>query len=400
MAIPEPTAARRRLLFVDHSLIVGGAQLALVEHLRALDRGRFQPIVLCADGATELHSLYREAGAELQTMSFPRLRKPNPLVLVRLFQTAREVRRTVQALRAELVVASTARVAYTCAVALAGSGVPLVWWVHDFQFNRLLFRAGAWGAARVICVSGAVRDYYGGRSDPRFHVVVVGSHLHRALATIDAGQVLAERRRWGFEAHDVVVGFMGRLVAEKGAEDLIFAAAALHGRNARMKLLVVGTGKGQTNDVERHLHELVAGRGWDFVKFAGFQSNEALYYSLFDILVLPSRAAEGYAMSVVQAMIARTPVVVSEVGGMRELVRDRETGMLVPPSSPDRLASAIAELADNATLRQRLIAAAHAQVMMHNRVEVTTARTERIYDELIAHVADRRRRSATSLPSA
>ena len=51
----------RRILFVDHATIVGGAQLSLAEHLRTLDRRRFTPIVACDGDARELSRLYRDA---------------------------------------------------------------------------------------------------------------------------------------------------------------------------------------------------------------------------------------------------------------------------------------------------------------------------------------------------
>lgn len=374
-----------RILFVDHSPIVGGAQLTLVEHLRTLDRARFQPLVLCASNAGELHALYQAAGADVHVAPLPRLRRLHPLVPLRLLRAAHALRRLASRLDADLVVASTSRTAYIAAVALLGSGVPLAWWVHDFQFNRLMFRAASRFTAAIICVSAAIRDFYGGARDTRYHVIPVGSRLHHALASLEPGAVQRERERWGYSDGDLVVGFMGRLVAEKGAEDLIRAVALLHESDPRIKLLVVGTGRGQANDVEQSLHELVERNGWRFVTFAGFQTNEALYYRLFDVLALPSRAAEGYAMSAVQAMLAGTPVVVTAVGGMMELVRDQETGFLVPPGSPKLMAAAIAELLSNAPLRSRMIDAGYAQVMQNNRVEVTTRRAERVYEQLAMH---------------
>jgi glycosyltransferase involved in cell wall biosynthesis len=72
------------------------------------------------------------------------------------------------------------------------------------------------------------------------------------------------------------------------------------------------------------------------------------------------------------------------VGGMMELVRDRVTGLLVPPAAPERLAAAITEVIEDPELRDRMIAAAHEQVMRNNRVEVTTRRAELLYEQIIA----------------
>jgi glycosyltransferase involved in cell wall biosynthesis len=150
-----------------------------------------------------------------------------------------------------------------------------------------------------------------------------------------------------------------------------------------VKALVVGTGQGQAGDVESTLRSLVAERGLSFVTFAGFQEAEATYYRLFDIFVLPSRGAESYATSVVQAMMAGTPVVATSTGGTGELVRDGETGLLVPPASPARIAAAIEQLLADTSGRQRMVAVAREQVMRDNREIDTTRRAQRYYEEAI-----------------
>jgi glycosyltransferase involved in cell wall biosynthesis len=385
---PEADAALRRILFVDHSVIVGGAQLALVQHLRALDRTRFRAFVACTDAQPSLIERYRAAGAEVHVVALPRLRRFDPLVPARLVRAAASLRSLVASLRIDLVVANTSRAAYTASLAMLGSRTPLIWWARDFMFNRTLFRAVHRTAARIFCVSDAIRRHYGGDGDPRFEVIYVGSGMHEELERLPPAAVRAERERWGYSDDDVVVGFMGRLVGPKGPEDVITAVAKLHVRDARVKLLLVGTGMGQEGDVEQRLRALVEHRGWSFVTFAGFQTAEALYYRLFDVFVLATRDAEPYATSVVQAMMAGTPVVATDAGGTSELVRDAETGMLVPPANPGRMADAIARVVADHELRDRIVASAREHVLRHNRETVTSARAERCYDELLSSPRD------------
>lgn len=384
MSSPVPgAAALRPILFMDHTEAVGGAQLALVHHLRALDRERFRPIVACTDRVPSLVALYRDAGAEVHLVEMPRLRRFHPAVPLRLLRAAMGIRGLVRRLGVELVVANTSRAAYLAVPALVGTGVPLVWWTRDFLFNRLVFRAFRRRASRIFCVAEAIRRYYGGAGDPRFEVIHVGTGMDAELRALSPDAVAAERARWGYSDTDVVVGFMGRLVAEKGAGDVIDAVASLQPCDARVKLLVAGTGRGQPNDVEDQLRDLVASRGWGFVTFAGFQRAEATYYRLFDIFVLATRDDEPYATSVVQAMMAGTPVVATATGGTPELVVDRETGLLVPPSDPAAIARAITVLVTDDALRHRVIEAARAEVMRGNREQHTTALAERSYAELL-----------------
>jgi glycosyltransferase involved in cell wall biosynthesis len=124
--------------------------------------------------------------------------------------------------------------------------------------------------------------------------------------------------------------------------------------------------------------------GMSFVTFAGFQSAEATYYRLFDVFVLATRTPEPYPTSVVQAMMAGTPVVATATGGTPELVTHGDTGMLIPPSSPERMADAIAQLILDPVLRQRTVDSARQRVLRHNREAVTTTQAQRSYEQIIA----------------
>lgn len=372
----------KRILFVDHTPFVGGAQLVIADHIRHLDRTRFTPLMACTPTVPALVERYRAAGAEVFFTPLPRLRVRSPVAVVRLLGAARALRRLIRRERADIVVANTSRAAYVASLAVKGTGVPLVWWVRDFLFGDLAFRLMSGAPAKIVCVSQAIRDFYGGTGDPRFEVVYVGNDLYRRAAEVADERVRAERARWGFGPEDFVVGFMGRLVEEKGVEDVVAAVEEAHRRHPRVKLLVVGTGSGQAFNVEARVRQAVAVRRLGFVRFAGYQADEALFYRLFDAFVLATRTAEPYATSVVQAMMAGKPVVGTATGGTPELVRDRETGMLVSPSAPREMAAALRALLEDPGLAARVAEAGRACVMEHNREEVTTAQVERLYDEL------------------
>lgn len=375
------------MLFVDHTPVAGGAELVLATHIAALDRDRFEPLLACTDTVPMLISLYRGAGAAVHVVPMPRLRRLSPAIPFRLVGAARALRLLVREQGVDLVVANTSRAAYIASVALVGLPIPLVWWVRDFLFGRVAFRLLAWRASRFLCVSAAVRDHYAGRDDPRFTVVRVASSFDEELPRVSEAEVRAERARWGFRDEDIVVGFMGRLVEEKGPEDVIRAVGIARAADPRLKLLVVGSGRGQHGDVEQALRDRAAADSLDYVVFAGFQRAEAVYYRLFDVFVLATRSSEPYATSVVQAMMAGTPVVATETGGTPELVHDGVTGLLVPPSSPEALADAILRLVNDAALRERLARAAQAEVMANNRESVVTDQVEALYEKVLGAAA-------------
>ena len=372
----------KRILFVDHTPFVGGAQLVLADHIRHLDRTRFVPLVACSRQVPSLAERYRMAGAEVHLIPIGRLRTTSTVAILRLMHAAWTIRGLIRREKVEIVVANTSRAAYVCSLAVLGTGVPLIWWVRDFLYGRRLFRRLQRIPKKIICVSRAIRDYYGGNHENRFAVVYVGNDLHRRLDGVSAAALRTERERWGIRPTDVVVGFMGRLVAEKGPEDVVAAIEELHAEYPHLKLLVVGTGGEQQGDVEERLRHDVSTRGLGYIVFAGHQTDEALYYQLFDVFVLSTRAREPFATSVVQAMMAGKPVVATSTGGTPEIVFDNETGLLVRAHAPGEIAQALRRLLEDQELTSRIARAGQKYVLQRNREEITTAQIEKLYSEI------------------
>jgi glycosyltransferase involved in cell wall biosynthesis len=376
--------APKRVLFVDHTPFVGGAQLVLAAHIERLDRSRFTPVVACTNTVPTLVDRFRAAGADVHLLDMGRLRVRDVRVVGRLLKSVLQLRRLIRTEHVDLVVSNTSRAAYVASLAVAGTGVPLVWWVRDFLFGRRAFNVFHGVPKAILGVSRAIRSHYGGDGDSRFHVVYVGSDLAERLGSVSQAEIGAERSRLGAGPDDVVIGFMGRLVADKGPEDLLAAVEKIHSSRPGVRLFLVGTGNAQEGDVEQRLREEVRRRGLSFVTFAGHQQNEALFYSMFDIFVLSTRTDEPYATSVVQAMMAGKSVVATATGGTPELVRDGVTGLLVPPYSPDRMAEALGRLIDDPDLSSALAANGKRHVLEHNREGSITAQAEAIYEAVLS----------------
>jgi glycosyltransferase involved in cell wall biosynthesis len=370
-------------LFIDHAPIPGGAQLVLAAHVEALDHSKFEVHVACTNAVPDLVQRFERAGARVHLMDIPRLRGLKPAALVRFGRTILQLRQLLRQARIQVAVSNTARASYLLAAAAAGTGVHTVWWVRDFHYPRRLFRLLQRLPRRIIYVSQAVRDHYDGEDDPRSLVWHVASDMYSRLPGVSAQAIAAERAKYGFTARDTVVGFMGRLVAEKGPEDQVEAVGALSGEFPQLAALLVGTGRGQPNDVESQLHDLVSAEGLESrIRFAGYQQDEALYYSLFDIFVLATRDREPYATSVVQAMMAGKPVIGTRAGGTPEIIEDGVTGLLYPPGNVESLSAAIRRLLTEPELGPRLASAGRDRVMRNNLEEQLARKAEALYREL------------------
>jgi glycosyltransferase involved in cell wall biosynthesis len=145
------------------------------------------------------------------------------------------------------------------------------------------------------------------------------------------------------------VGFLGRLVMNKGPDTAIRALAMLTRRGVDATLAFAGDGPERTRLARLAIEEAVRER----VHFEGFRPDPERWFETIDVLVRPS-LTEGMSLGLLEAMAAGVPVVASNVPGNASLVRDGETGLLVPPRDPLRLASALEALAAAPALRLRL----------------------------------------------
>lgn len=134
--------------------------------------------------------------------------------------------------------------------------------------------------------------------------------------------------------------FLGRLSPDKGIGTFIRAAA-----KAGVKARIVGTGEG-----EEELKALAQSLGAD-VEFLGYRSGEALFDALRSsrALVLPSELYENAPMSVMESYALERPVIGARIGGIPELVREDETGILFDSGNVDSLAQALSKFAAKST---------------------------------------------------
>jgi len=175
------------------------------------------------------------------------------------------------------------------------------------------------------------------------------------------------------------IGIVARLDLQKGFESLLEAMAALRPAHPDVRLVIVGEGP------DREIIEAMAARLelTSQIVFAGQRGDMANVYAGFDIFVLPS-LNEGLPMTVLEAMAASRPVIASSVGAIPTVVRNGETGLLVPPRNVSALKAALEHLLNDATLRSRLAGSGHDWVSRHFTSDAMAANYLRMYESVIA----------------
>jgi len=246
-------------------------------------------------------------------------------------------------------------------------GIPHLWTVHDTVHgkragqveaaeDRVTHQIECWAARTadlVLVNSRAIGDEV-----RRIHHAP-GSRVELLHPGIDApseGPALPPSRLQAFRSlfakpGELLVTFTGRMDLEKGIDTLINAFALLRRRRPDVRLALAGRGVLQPM-IEEHLEKLGLKGS---VSLPGYLEGEVLsaFYQVGDIHVCPSHY-EPFGLVVLEAMRAGMPVVVSDTGGLRDIVSAPRTGRRAPPRDPAALASALEELARDPGLRKRL----------------------------------------------
>jgi glycosyltransferase involved in cell wall biosynthesis/ribosomal protein S18 acetylase RimI-like enzyme len=186
------------------------------------------------------------------------------------------------------------------------------------------------------------------------------------LARFDPNAVSPERLadlrgELGIPEGAPVVGTVGRLVAEKGYRELFAAAHRIRARRPEVRFLVAGSP--DTDKADAITRRALERAGQDVV-FAGWREDVRDLYALMDVFVLPSWR-EGVPRSAIEAAAMGRAMVLTDIRGCREVVRDGMEGFLVPPRNPAELAAAIDRLVEDPGLRARVGAAARARALDH-----------------------------------
>jgi glycosyltransferase involved in cell wall biosynthesis len=171
-----------------------------------------------------------------------------------------------------------------------------------------------------------------------------------------------------------VVGSLGRLDSQKGYDVLLRAVAGL----PDVEVVLVGDGP-ERPALERLARELdVDGR----LSITGWTAEPRSRLPSFDVFALPSRY-EGFPLSIVEAMLARLPVVATPAGSVAEAVSHGETGLLVRPDDPGGLADAIHRLVKDPDERRRMGERGRAVALERYTAERMAASFEALYRRLL-----------------
>ncbi len=341
---------------------IGGTEQATLRLAEAASRCGFENLLFCPDQANDLRHFYHQHG--FPTASYrqvePSYHRPLPY-LKAARALAGELRR--QHIRivhcADILAAHYAALAGRLAGAFVLSQVRCQHSMITRRDKTFLFPV-----QKFVFVSRDTWNVFGMKVPP-----AKGQVLYDGLPEIAVNEwsCVEARIAYGLPVDAPVIGMASRVHPGKDFESLISAAKTIVQAIPQCRFLIAGDY--QINPIHRDYYAQLktllreTGLHHSFV-FSGFEAQMSRFFAAIDIFVL-STHAEGLPLVILEAMMHAKPTVATEVGGIGEIITDEQTGLLVPPKSPDRLASALLSILTNPNKAETLASTGRECIRQH-----------------------------------
>lgn len=369
-----------RVLFFIDRFAVGGAQRQLLNLLRGIDKRRFRCRVV---------TIYRGGGLEdevqgipgLEVTSLDRRGKLDPSTLVRAVSAVREFRADIAYCLLPVTSVFGLSAALLCRtpvrIASKRTGGPRRTSIGDGLYRWAEMKLMRFAHA-VVANSEAGRDFLLSRGMDPTKVRVIHNGLDLAPLAADSDAIAAVKRRLGINGSAPVLGMVASLTVGKDHRTLLHAFGILRRDFPDARLALVGDGP-----LRGELQGCAAGLGLDgSVVFLGNEASLGPVYSALDVVVLSSTMPEGCSNVLLEAMAMGRPVVATDAGGNRELVKTGETGYLVPPGAPQALAAGMARALRDRRESQEMALQAREIVLANFSLDGMVREHEELFENL------------------
>lgn len=386
-----------KVLYVNHSSKIAGAEQCLLRLMRSLDRSRYEPFLVCPDGELVIEAHRRDVPVfHLSFLDYQSNRStiagitiPNPFLalwnMVKVTVMGWKIGEIARRESIDIIHANSLLTRLPACIAGKIAGVAVVWHVRDILSSKYWLAVydfmSARLVARLITVSNACHIQFSNLSN----VITVYDGIDSEAFKWDEQAALKVRKSFGWDEQHTVFGIFGRISKTKGHDHFVRAAIIVHERYRMTRWLVVG--EAWNPEEQRFLSDLriqasEAGLEQDLI-FTGFRSDVNEVMSACDVVVVPSVIQDSFPNTVLEGMACSRAILAFPVGGIPEAIDDGITGLLVKRMDGEGLAEAEMLLVDDPMLRQRLGREARKRVVACFNMQQTQEGIERVYQEII-----------------
>lgn len=339
---------KKKILFVITLSELGGAQRWIYDTATHLDPARYEPVVASGEinASQELIRMLKEKGVATRPLRHL-VRALNPfkdvLACLELYRLIRKEKPDILQL-----VSTKSGVLGSIAGKLAGAPV-IIYRIGGWTFNdpRPQWQNTLFSYAEKITAplkDRIIVNSHKGYDEALRHHICSQEKLILIYNGIDIAPYAHKIQK--FKSSKLVIGTIANFYATKGLIYLLEAARML--KNRPLLFRIIGDGPERAMLESYILREKLTN-----IELTGAVPNTTTYLQEFDILIIPS-VKEGLPYALLEAMAAGLPIIATTVGGIPEIIRDGENGILIPPRDPKRLVQQLIALEYDPHLRLRL----------------------------------------------
>lgn len=354
----------KKILYLVTQAEAGGAQKYVLDLVKSLDKNQFQAMV-AAGGDTSEFLFQSLDERQIPSFNLKYLRREiNPIFDFLAFW---EIFNLIKKIKPDVVHLNSSKAEILGSLAAKFVGVKkIIFAAHGYVFNEpmsslksnfyiFLERFCSKYINKIICVSNfdkqTALDH---KIAPADKLTVINNAInlvdYQFLSADSARQELGKILNINF-THKKIIGTIANLYRTKGLEYFIEAAAMIN--NPNYVYLVIGEGNERNN-----LELRIKGKGLNNFILVGLINQASRYLKAFDLFVLPS-VKEGLPYTILEAQAAGLPIIASNVGGLPDIIKNNENGILIEPKNPQMLADKIKLLLSDQDLYQRIKSSTH-----------------------------------------
>jgi len=359
-----------KILYVITSLGIGGAENLLLSYLQNLDKKKYSFYVLCLRDKPD--DLSYEISKYAQIINLKMKSKFNPTVIFQLLKVIKKIQPEI--IHTHLF---QPRIYTTFAHFVYGHGV-LITHKHSIVNPRkhhifmLLEIVAILFNKKIIAISESVKQsLHKYEFIPRSKIFVLTNSID-FMKFNEASKL----KTYSIEK-SIVIGTVGRVERVKGINYLLLAMKIILKQYPNAKLEIVGDGS-ELNELKLLTEKLGISNS---VIFFGKLAHPIPNYSRMDVFVLPS-LLEGFGIVLLEAMAAGIPVIATSVHGIKEVVIDGKSGILIPPRNPEAIANAVSRLIEDPQLGKDLVEEGFKRARLFD-IQEHLLKLENLYNSLL-----------------
>ncbi len=371
----------KSILYTVNSSFIGGAERVLMQTVLNLPANRFRPFVVSGASGKDLDT---ELGAlpmryEQISMPAPNWRKPLPFLVSVARIASSMAKNSIKILHSNDVTAYRA-----ASIAARLLRIPRICHIHFCYDASLLRWALRYGFEYVIIPSESMKSHIQKECpnlfpDYRCFVIHNGFTPPNPPKNEQLDQL---RETLGIARGQQIIGFIGQVIPIKGIKEFLLMAKNIDALNQNIVFLIVGDDKQQGKNYRIEMENLSKSLGLSSkCIFTGFRTDVWELLHICDLVVMPSYA-EPFGLVALEVGAAGKPIIASNVGGLREIIINGDTGFLVQPQNVEALTQVASCLLQNRELRYKIGETARQHIVSNFHIDNYIASLINIYNNI------------------